>query len=100
MPRLGELLVAAGLLTAEQVEQALRAQVAWGGRLGTNLVELHLLDLDALSRMLGRQHRMPAALAKHFDKADAALQRLLSADFAERFSCVPLLRMGPEQHVV
>jgi len=100
MPRLGELLVAAGLVSPESVEQALRAQVAWGGRLGTNLVELHSLDLDTLSRTLGKQHKLPAALAKHFEKADPALQRLLSPDFAERFSCVPLLRMGPEQHIV
>lgn len=100
MPRLGELLVAAGQLTVEQVERALRAQVMWGGRLGTNLIELHFLELDPLSQALARQHTLPAALARHFEKADPALQRMLSPDFAERFSCVPLLRMGPEQHVV
>jgi hypothetical protein len=100
MPRIGELLVAAGLLTIEQVEQALRAQVLWGGRLGTNLVELHQLELDPLAKVLGRQYRLPAALARHFEKADPALQRMLAPDFADRFSCVPLLRMGPEQHVV
>ena len=100
MPRLGELLVAAGLLTPEQVEQALRAQVLWGGRLGTNLVELHYLELDPLSKVLGRQHHLPPALARHFEKADAELQALLPPQIAERFSCLPLLRMGPEQHVV
>ena len=94
MPRLGELLVAAGLLTADQVEQALRAQVLWGGRLGTNLVELHHLELDPLSQVLGRQHHLPAALARHFEKADAELQHRLSPEIAERFSCVPLVRMG------
>ncbi|HMG52497.1 MAG TPA: hypothetical protein VK601_03420, partial [Kofleriaceae bacterium] len=100
MPRLGELLVATGLLTTEQVEQALRAQVLWGGRLGTNLVELHLLELDPLAKALGRQHRLPAALARHFEKADPVLQARLSPELAERFSCIPLLAMGPEQHVV
>ena len=99
MPRLGELLVAAGLLTAEQVERALRAQVMWGGRLGTNLIELHYVELDSLSKVLARQHRLPAALARHFEKADPDLQRMLSPELAERFSCVPLLRMGPEKHV-
>ncbi|HEX3766685.1 MAG TPA: hypothetical protein VHW23_48670 [Kofleriaceae bacterium] len=99
MPRLGELLVASGLLTPEQVEQALRAQVLWGGRLGTNLIELHFLELDPLSTALGRQHHMPAALARHFEKADPELQARLPVELAERFSCVPLLRMGPEQHV-
>lgn len=100
MPRLGEHLVASGQLTVEQVEHALRAQVMWGGRLGTNLVELHYLDLDPLAIALGRQHRLPAALSRHFEKADPELQRMLSPDFAERFSCIPLLRIGPERHVV
>jgi hypothetical protein len=83
------------LLTPEQVEQALRAQVVWGGRLGTNLVELGLIDLDALARALGRQRGMPAALARHFDKADAELQARLTAEQADRWSIVPLLRVGP-----
>jgi len=97
MARLGELLVAAGLLTLEQVEQALRAQVMWGARLGTNLVELGLIDLDTLSTYLGRQHNLPAALARHFEKVDRELQRQLSPDLAELFCCVPLLRAGPQQ---
>ncbi len=100
MPRLGELLVLAGLLTAEQVEQALRAQVLWGGRLGTNLVELHHLELDPLAKALGRQHRMPAALARHFNHADRELQRRLSPELADRYACVPLLCTRPDDHVV
>ena len=100
MPRLGELLILAGLLTAEQIEQALRAQVLWGGRLGTNLVELHHLELDPLAKALGRQHRMPAALARHFDHADRELQRRLSPELAERYACVPLLCTGPDHHIV
>lgn len=91
--KLGELLIADGLLTAAQVEQALRAQVMWGGRLGTNIVELGFLDLDALSRALGRQHQLPAALARHFERGDRELQRLLSPEFAERFICVPLMKI-------
>jgi hypothetical protein len=94
MPRLGELLVAARLLTAEQIEQALRAQVMWGGRLGTALVELGFIDLDTLTRALGRQHGMPAALARHFEKADPELQAKLPAALAERLSVVPLLRLA------
>lgn len=99
MPRLGELLVASGSLTTEQVEQALRAQVMWGGRLGTNLIELGYLDLDTLSKLLGRQHHLPAALARHFEKADAVLQQRLSPDVAERYSCVPLLQLAQHRQV-
>ncbi|MDB4961886.1 MAG: ral secretory system protein domain protein [Myxococcales bacterium] len=100
MARLGELLVDAGLLTSEQLDRALRAQVMWGARLGTNLVELGLIDLDVLSTFLGRQHNMPAALARHFEKVDRELQLLLSADLAEMFCCVPLVRTGPRRDIV
>jgi len=92
MARLGELLVGAGILTAEQIDQALRAQVIWGGRIGTNLIELGCLDLDELSGALGRQHKLPAALARHFERADAEVQQRMSPDLAERFSCVPIAR--------
>src|ERR1700742_4695625 len=97
MARLGELLVAAGLLDDERLQQALRAQVVWGGRLGTNLIELGFIDLDELSRVLGKQRKMPAALAHHFDKADASLQQQLPAELAEKHLVVPLLHLADGQ---
>ena len=94
MPRLGELLVTSRLLTNEQVEQALAAQVVWGGRLGTNLVELKLLDLDGVTRALGRQHGLPAALARHFERADPELQQTLPVGLAQQHKVVPLVRLA------
>ena len=96
MARLGELLVASGIVTAEQADQGLRAQVMWGGRLGTNLVELGHLSLDLVTQYLARQHRLPAALARHFDNADRELQLQLSPATAERYAAVPLSRIGPQ----
>jgi hypothetical protein len=95
--RIGELLVNAGLLTWQQVDQALRAQVMWGGRLGTNIVELHMLDLDALSRVIARQHQLPAAFGTHFESADPDVQRRLSPDLASQYTCVPLRRIDPDR---
>jgi hypothetical protein len=100
MARLGELLVSAGLLTPEQLEQALRAQIMWGARLGTNLVELGFIDLDALSSALAQQHRLPAALARHFENVDMELQRRLSPQLAEMYACLPLTRVGPKRQIV
>ncbi len=94
--RLGELLVADGRLTHEQIEQGLRAQVLWGGRLGTNLVELGLIDLDELSWALARLHRVPVALARHFSRPDLALQQRLGAALAEKWQCVPLARLAED----
>src|SRR3569623_1378681 len=98
--RLGELLLEAGVITPVQLEEALRAQVMWGARLGTSLVELGYIDLDALSNALGFQQHLPAALASHFDRADRELQRLLAPNHADKFEASPLFRVGGRAVVV
>src|SRR4051794_18060365 len=95
--RLGDLLVGEGLLTTDQLEQGLRAQVMWGGRLGTNLVELGCVDLDTLARILSAQHHLPPALGKHFEKVDRELQLRLSPAVAKELQCVPLSRIGTDR---
>lgn len=96
MPRLGDLLVQAGRVSQTQVEDAARSQVAYGGRLGTNLVELGYLDLDEVATFLGRQHRLPAAERRHFEQADAELQGLLPAALAARHGVVPIARLAAD----
>ncbi len=98
--RLGELLLQQELLSPEQITEALRVQVMWGGRLGTVVSELGYLDLDTVSRALGWQHSLPAALGKHFDSADRELQSSFDADLAEWYGCVPLLRVGKRVIIV
>lgn len=95
--RLGELLVATGQLTAEQVEQALRTQIIWGGRLGSVLVELNLIDLDTLTRALASQLQMPAALAQHFEHALPELQARLPAEIAGLWLCIPITRLPGDE---
>lgn len=94
MARLGEMLVDDGLLEKEQVAEALRAQVMWGGRLGTNLVELGYISLDDLTKALGRLHGVPGALKSHFARAESDLQRRLSPRLADKHCVVPLVRAG------
>ncbi len=98
--RLGEILIEAQIITLRQLEEALEAQVMLGARLGTCLVELGYIDLDGLSNALAHQHRLPAALASHFDRADPELQLRLAANFAERYACVPLFRVGKRSAVI
>ena len=92
MPRIGEVLIASGVIDDRQLAEALRAQVMWGGRVGTALVELGHVRLDELAVALGRLHHLPAALAAHFERADPMLQ--LPRDIAEAHACVPLVRAG------
>jgi len=87
-------------VSSRQLEEALRAQVMWGGRLGTNIVELHMVDLDVLSRFIAIQHGLPAACAQHFEAADADLQHKLSPELAAQYACMPLRRTADERIVI
>ena len=53
--RIGEILLREGHVTEEALEEALDWQVLYGGRLGTNLLELNLLPEEQLARALGKQ---------------------------------------------
>lgn len=90
MPRLGELLVASGAISHAQLEEALRAQVIHGARLGTNLVELGHVELDAIATALARQHRLPPAQRRHFERCDPDVQRRLPQHLAGQHLIVPI----------
>lgn len=90
MPRLGELLVAAGVIGPAQLEEGLRAQVIHGARLGTNLVELAHAELDQIAVGLARQHGLPPAMRRHFERCDPEVQAALPTALASRHLVVPI----------
>jgi hypothetical protein len=91
--RLGTLLLRDAVIRLAQLEEGLRAQVLYGGRLGTNLVELDAIDLDTLGLYLSKVHGVPLATAARMEAADPAVAARLGADLAERHRAFPL---GPE----
>ena len=100
--KLGEILIQLGMLTPEQVKAILGDRSLVGGKLGTQLVERGLLSTDQVSEALGRQMRMPAALQRHFDKADPAIVGLLKPNLAARYMAIPLVaaKSGAKRIVV
>ena len=60
MTRLGELLVKSGKITPDQLEEALSAQQAEGGRVGTHLVKMGFIDDDDLVEFLSQRYGVPA----------------------------------------
>lgn len=104
MARLGEMLLAEKLIKADQLEEALEAQVVHGGRLGTNLVELGFLQEAELARMLGKQHTMPFASGEMIP--DPAALALVNRQFYDDEDVLPMrldatrltvVVMGPAQ---
>jgi hypothetical protein len=98
--RIGERLVRAGLITREQLQEALSAQVVHGGRLGTNLIERSQISLDAMAEALAEQHQVPAALETDFATADPELQHQLTPELAAEYRAVPLRFDADSRRVV
>jgi type II secretion system (T2SS) protein E len=87
--RLGEILVQEGSCSAADVQDALRNQVIFGGRLGTNLLELGAVTEEVLAAALGK---LTGAPALHGELAmDAKAIQLLDRRLAERWDVVPFL---------
>lgn len=92
--KLGTLLLRNAAIGLSQLEAALRNQVLYGGRLGTNLVELGFLDLEVLSSYLAELTRLPIATPTLLDDADKALLDKLGSDDAHRLRAIPLGFLG------
>jgi len=88
--RLGELLVHTGVISSEQLDAAVRQQVVYGGRLGTNLIELGYADYDDIAHALARLCGVPAALTRHLNGRDPVTRRLVPRAVAARFAAVPI----------
>jgi hypothetical protein len=91
MSSLGELLFADGLCTQQQIEDAVQNQVILGGRMGTNLVELGVIDEETLARYLSQQHELPAMSGDNIQPDPEAL-KLLRPDAVDRLGIIPFLR--------
>jgi len=89
--KIGELLVSSGVITEEQLQNALKNQRQMGGTLGENLVRLHYMDevalLNALSEQLGLQHvnltrvEVPASVLRQASFETVRARRLLPIGF-------------------
>src|SRR5262245_32390394 len=92
--KLGTLLLRNAAIGLSQLEAALRNQVLYGGRLGTNLVELGFIDLELLSTYLSDLTGFPIATPTLLDEVDKALLDKLGPDDAHRLRSVPLGFLG------
>src|SRR5215468_5476864 len=92
--KLGTLLLRNAAIGLTQLEAALRNQVLYGGRLGTNLVELGYIDLELLSAYLAELSGLPIATPTLLDQADPGLIEQLGAEDAHRLRAIPLGYLG------
>jgi type IV pilus assembly protein PilB len=89
--RIGEMLVAGGLIKEEQLTRALEEQVKRGGKVGEILVDLGYINEHNLATFLARQLHLPyIEIEKQLVDPDCI--RMISADMARRITAIPLYR--------
>ncbi|WP_084667137.1 GspE/PulE family protein [Thermanaeromonas toyohensis] len=91
--RLGDLLVEAGLLTPEQLEQALKEQKRTGERLGKVLARLGLVSEKDILEVLEFQLGIPKVVLADY-RLDPEVVKLIPEGLARRHLAVPVRKDG------
>ncbi len=87
--RIGEMLVAGGLIKEEQLMRALEEQKKRGGKIGEILVDLGFINEHNLATFLARQLHLPhIEIEKQLVDPDSV--RMIPADMARRITAIPL----------
>src|SRR5882762_3634150 len=89
--RLGDLLVAEGLINREQLQRALLAQTGTTEKLGSLRVRLNLVSEDQLVGFLARQYGIPSVTLSQLD-IDPDVLKLVPAQMARKYEIVPVER--------
>jgi hypothetical protein len=106
LPILARILRDRGLVTEKQVEEAIRHQVLFGGRLGTSLYELGFITEERLREALARAHGVEATAVEPRE-IDPAVVALLPKALVSRYKVFPyrlkgktlfLLMVDPQDH--
>lgn len=87
--RIGEMLLAQGYITQEQLDKALETQKTSGKRLGRTLVDLGYMPEERLVEILSRQFEVPYVKLDNFN-IDPNAYTFLPEDMCKQYKVVPL----------
>lgn len=88
--KLGALVVEAGLATPLQIDHALQSQHVFGGSLGTNLVEMGIIDAQSLVAFLAKQYGVLEATPQELQNVSPETIKLIPRGAAEKLCILPL----------
>jgi hypothetical protein len=88
--RLGKLLIADRVVNQRELDRALKAQALYGGRLGTNLVDLELLSIEEVAMYLSVQLGVAPVAPTDLSVAVPEVVNLLTPEQCLQHKVVPL----------
>lgn len=91
--KLGELLLEDGLITLDQLAEALKVQLETGKFLGSILVEKGYVTQEAISSCLAKQCKVPHINPKEYDISNEVL-KLIPEEVCRRRNLIPIDKLG------
>src|SRR5947209_3627858 len=91
--RLGDLLVADGLLTPAQLQKATGEQKGSTEKLGSVLIKLGFINEEQLIGFLSRQYGVPSITLAQLE-IDPGVLRLVPAPIAKKYEVIPVRKMA------
>jgi len=97
--QLGEILRTAGLLDSKQLSEAIEYQCIYGGKLGTSLIELGLVNEDQLAKALSKQLKRHYIKPRLLMNVHSAVLALVPEEIALKYQVVPYHKEGQKLYV-
>jgi len=94
------MLVKEGAISKKQLEEGIHNQVIFGGRLGTNLVELGYLDEQTLTKWLAKKHGVPTVNWNSLNRIKPSVLKLFTKKLAKITESFPIKEEGKDLYVV
>ncbi|MEO8361237.1 MAG: type IV-A pilus assembly ATPase PilB [Vicinamibacteria bacterium] len=91
--KIGEMLSKEGLITAQQLQEALNYQKQNGVKLGRALVHLGFVKDDEITGLLSRQYGVPSINLATFD-IDSTVLKVLPGETCRKYQVIPISRAG------
>ena len=91
--KLGEVLIERGVITPQQLEQALAYQRTHGGLLGQVLTQLGVATEEEIALALTAQYGFPYLPLENYE-LDDAMVRLIPEHVARQYCVIPIDRVG------
>ena len=91
--RLGQILLERGVITAQQLEQALEYQKIHGGLLGQTLIQLGSVTEEAMALALTAQYGFPYLPLENYE-IDEGVAAVIPEQIARQYCLMPIDRIG------
>lgn len=97
--KLGEALIDNSIITRDQLKQALERQVIFGGRIGSNIIELGFIKESEMLTFLSSYFKIPAVKIKDLNSIDPEVIASVTSNYADKYKILPFRKDRNRLHV-